>query len=433
MAATRRSIRLALTALWILSLGWASAVAHGVTPVSAKVGEPAVNLGPYLLTQKMGYVLRPVDPQTLQDTRAVPAIKLGGKTFGAYTAPNIVTSPDGSVVAAVYYLATSSSTLRARNYTILLRDLLSGARRGPAFHPRVPIDIQTVSSDGRTLAGFRATQSGKPIEWDTIAAYTGRVISRMRLPTSPGSQWQYDAQAGRLYTLDEPATTAAAGFQAPTLTGYDLSTGTEIARLQLTGIKAGWWRSPASSSNDPSVTSLSAGFALSPDGSRIAVIDPSSEAVTLIDAAQMKIVSTRALTRSQSVLSRLAAWTGLAATPAEAKQITGVALQARFSPDGRLVYVTGTSWSPDAQGNTVSQGLGLRAIDVATGQLVAEALPGTSVNWAMPGPGGNALYVGTWKADGSCPCMLSRLDGSTLAVTAQRSFQYTMPSLYSFG
>jgi hypothetical protein len=108
----------------------------------------------------------------------------------------------------------------------------------------------------------------------------------------------------------------------------------------------------------------------------------------------------------------------------------GLTRRARFSPDGRHLYLITTEHSPTLtrQGLATHRTDTLAVVDAATGRLLAQALEGQWVSWIKPAVDGRSLYVLSTEVRGDAgeeaPApgrwLLRRLDGRTLAVLAER-------------
>jgi hypothetical protein len=195
------------------------------------------------------------------------------------------------------------------------------------------------------------------------------------------------------------------------LIAYDLASSRPVASLVLKGVTYGSWGDQ----------SWNPGFALSPDGRQIAVYDDRKNALTLVDALRMKVLQTESLTRSQSVVDRLAEWLGIEPTDAWAKgEEYGADLQMRFSPDGRMLYVTGNENLPHVLAATPGP-VGIRAIDVARHEITGEALTRSPLAWVQPAPDGSALYALSLFGDDLEPfAAIVRLDPRTLQIQGQQ-------------
>jgi hypothetical protein len=162
----------------------------------------------------------------------------------------------------------------------------------------------------------------------------------------------------------------------------------------------------------------SPGYALSPDGSELAVLDGNSETLWLIDARTLTVMRTEEISPATSVLQRLGAWLSVVPTVALAKGGEGVDLSLHFSPDGRTLYATGRQGGISADGTLTMHFLPLEAIDVAHGTIVAKTAG--AEGWLGLSSDGSALYTLTGYPDGRL--ILRRENPATLEPLASRTF-----------
>jgi len=182
---------------------------------------------------------------------------------------------------------------------------------------------------------------------------------------------------------------------------------------------------------EPSIVGWTPGFALSPNGLRIAIFDDSTGRLTVLNVASMSVLRTEHIARAISTFERVATLLGLAPTPALAKEYRGASVEMRYSPDARLLYVTGNEYLPGVESQPHS--IGIRAIDIATHQLIGESLNRQALWWMQPDPDGSAVYtVSPMGADAQiCPCVLRRHDPTTLRVLAKTYImRYANPQFF---
>lgn len=395
----------------------------GFGPFGSTRAAPMARL--YALVQSRGMRLFPLDTPALSGGR-YGTIDLKG-TFDADRGPaEVLQSDDGSMLAVIW---TMSNKVR-------IFDARTGVQRA-GFGLPAGVRVQGLSPDGRKLYSMSN-------RWYTFSTTSGRMVNAVNVhccaaPYAP--PMAYDAARGRLYIL-EPSQSIVAGtwIQSafgqgavtseailrrpeapvsrpgpPRLVAYD-SASRQIGHLALNGVTYGSWTGRQWASSQ----SWTPGFALSPNGRQIAVYDGSTERLTLVDALRMWVLRSESLSRPQSTITRLAQWLGIAPRDALAKgeAAQGADLQMRYSPTGRVLYVTGTEQMPNGGGSSI----GIRAIDVATGEVVGEALKDQGPWWAQPAPDGSALYALSLTGDDSEPFpTIFRLDPTTLQVTAKRA------------
>ncbi len=399
--------------------------------VAQTTGSILSSLQLYVRLESWDRQLQPLDETSLKAVKNPSAFQLGSP--GGYQPSTILISNDGAIVAAVSYKPMTNGIMTEAQYrkavSVRMIDVRSGLKRA-LFHPAVPVWIQGISPDGSQLFGWRmSADTGQKPEWDVLSSSDGKLVGSIAPYAGCCSQTLYDPVHARLYGLDLPAGgTSGAKPATPSLVSYDLQSGSASSRLRLDGIQAGTIVPPQSGST-PTFTMWNPGFALSPDGSQIAVLDGGSDRLELIDARQMTVVRTVDLIRRQSLLERLGGVLGLLPETASAKEWLGVDLSITFSPDGRRLYVTGRQGKIGSDGKWTVDGLGLRLVDIASGQVLADALAGQWITRVLPDPAGSTIYTESGPPIGGSPTMVQREDAATLTVSAQRSF-YDGPELY---
>jgi hypothetical protein len=171
------------------------------------------------------------------------------------------------------------------------------------------------------------------------------------------------------------------------------------------------------------------GFALSPDGTQIAILDGHSAKLTLLAAPSLRIEGTESVTRQTSGLEEIAAALGLGPAVAEAKgQSQGTSLQIEYMPQGRSLLVTGTRFLPDSTHPVGrAQSLGIWLIDIASGRIEASLPDSRRIMGIWPAPDGSGIYsvAEAWHKGQGWLAILRRHDPTSLRVTATRTFMHT--------
>jgi YVTN family beta-propeller protein len=386
-----------------------------------------------------GTALIRMNPRTLADMKGQPSIRLA-PPGGSW--PTIVSTPSGTTLAAELDAGGGTTT---PNLTIRVIDLRSGKPRSRTFHPAVRVWISGISADGSELYAWQwpEQQLGPPptIESSllyTLSAANGRVLRSTTLATSCCEINLLDAAHQRFYSLitahsDDPHSAS----QLPELMAEDLASGRELGRLSLPGLQAGSWNTDRQVDGMPLIHASYPGVAVSPDGRRIAILDGSSNRLTVIDTADLRVIQSVALARPQSPWERLGAWLGLIPQMAYAKGEEGTALDAQFSPDGRLLYVMGIKGSVTKQNTFASTRLGLRVVDAASGAILADRFHGKPLVGVDVSPDGRvyaSLAMNDQGIVSPCPCNMLRLDPRTLVTRASRLVQglSTLPPQFLF-
>lgn len=436
----RRLFCLALCAPVAAVAVWTGASVQGGAPAAAKEQTGSM----YRMSNAWDRLL-PMNPRTLADLRSVPLLRLTAKKQAS--PPQLVWRSDGQAAAVLFYTGDGS---RPQDLTIRILDLRTGGQSGKAFHlpVRAPVWIEGISTDGSMLYALRSdrsyvsptmppTQLLQRTVYYVLSARTGRVLHTAHIVHSCCGSEIFDAAHQRLYTLvtwyyadrKSPA-------QAPSLMVTDLQSGKQLARIPLPGLHAGSSKTGRVIQGEPLVKAWSPAMALSADGAHLALVDPSSDKLTLVDTNRMQVTRSLALHAPRGLLDRLGSFLGLLPETADAKGFEGVQMQGWYSPDGHLLYVTGTRGSVTTSHQFKWTQLGLRVIDVSSGTVLAKRFEGKTLVGTDVAPNG-WVYVSTPESGGTgafgCPCTLQRLNPTTLATETERHHMGTYnsyPSLF---
>lgn len=375
----------------------------------------------YRLDPTYGRALLPLNAVTLKDAQFSSGFTVGpvSGTTVPQTEPEMHFSPHGTTVVTLTNTCAGCQLWHAKYVTVRVIDTSTGMVRAH-FHPRNgPYSIQTVSDDGSTIGAMKTVNS-HPV-WLTLDGHTGKAIHSITLPDYCCAGPLLDPSGNRLYLAETNSAHQLA------VAAFDLTTGTQLTSLALPSIPAGSWGTESSI-----IQYWTPGIALSPGGKQLAVFDGRADAVSVIDALSMKVVSTRSVAPPSSVLDHLGALLGLAPITADAKGLgEGGTYTLRYSRDGSSLFLTGTRASVDG-GHEMQTDLGIERISANTGELQGSSLSGVPVWWMDEAADGSALYTVTPSTAGQegCPCTLQRLDPATLDVTATRTFTDVMLRLY---
>lgn len=386
-----------------------------VAGLAAANDEAAPAMALYAAPDKQPY--QPLDPHTLADLAGAPPLDFGM----AY--PSWAISDDSATVV-----------VREADGMIVVSDGLGGPER-LRFAPPVSVVYPRLSGDGSRLVmstRLSGSPSGiTPATWYVFDTDEGRLISTIEeaagadlvpggLPAS-----LINPRGERLY--HSAASGEGDGPWPLQLVARDLTTGEEVGRLTLPEVRAGAVYS-RSLDQAPIADVLTPAVALSPDGVRLAVVSAETDELTLVDARTMTVERTVAIARPQGLARRALTWLGVLPQAVSAKYMDGRHLQGIFSPDGRLLYTYGFAGEVgDAPDEATQRGLGLTAIEVATGAIVATALDGQVLSEVLPAPDGASVYANgptvPWiRVVGQPSYRLSRLDAANLGVLAEREF-----------
>jgi hypothetical protein len=399
-----------LTALLVLAGPSSFARADVPSPVTA-------NPSYALFAAPNGKPFVRLDPETLADAPNASLLDFGESY------PNWVLSADGSV----------SARLDQSSGVIAIRSGLTGSVRR-RIQPATTVFAQALSRDGARLltqVPMSCSPSGctAPV-WYVYDTADGRLVSKVTGDDQGyGGDAFLDPAGSRLYRPTFARGGQAVGPWPLQLVAYDLiaAAGQEIGRLTLPTVPAGIWYDRVID-QIPVEETLMPAIALSSDGGTIVVAHADTDALTLIDANALRVERTVDVSRPASRAQRVLGWLGLMPQPAEAKFMNGRRLSAVFAADGSLLYVYGAEGTVGADVSDVrEQGLGLRAIDPATGAIVGEALGDQELDAVFPAPDGSGVYANgpsiPWAvATGEPPDRLVRLAPRSLEVLATRDF-----------
>jgi DNA-binding beta-propeller fold protein YncE len=368
----------------------------------------------YVIDGVDGTVLEPIDPTTLIDDPSRRVLDTADPSIPG--SPWAISSADGSTLAQVFYYLNSSP------YTVRILDAATGMER-VRFRTPVGLYDPQLSADGSRLVGQEGIGGNTRPVWRILDTSTGRTLGRVRQqgPDHWGRHVLISPDGDRLYMLVSYGSGSESKRPGPPLlVAYDLPSGRTRETLKLDDVLAGSWRIKGEESGaDFVVAQWQPGFALSPDGGTIAVVHPDQDTLTLVPARSLKEALTLEISRPKSLLK----WLGLSPATAYAKALEGVSLRTQFSPDGGTLYVTGVASEVDKQGKPHYRGLGLRAIDVRTGRIKAEALEGRQLYGLEPSQDGRSLY--TFASSGESAngtSTLYRLEATDLRILATRQF-----------
>ena len=383
-------------------------------------------------------VYAPIDPLTLADLAQ-------GESFAFDMSwPDIAISADGSTSVLIdpgggsldAWITVYDGLFGPVRLTIAVEEAVYG--------PRLSADGSRVSVTTSMMCGPSGCSERIMYTYDTA---TGVLVSQVAIPSmDPIWPELFDPSGKRLFVpfVDHfqsnpgPATPAAGGWSLGPwplqIAAYDLDTGQEAHRLTVPGVFAGSWQAGSIDGMYVGETQQP-GIALSPDGTRIAVVDTAMERLTLIDTATLTVVATHDIHETESLARRALRWLGIVPETAAAKVSQGRSLEASFSPDGSALFLTGYESTVDESVAVATdpfeavevEGYGVARVDVGSGEIVATALEGDDLDLVGTSPDGLWLYAfdipARWWVDTQAPeIRLARLDATTLDVLAERTF-----------
>jgi hypothetical protein len=423
MSASRAGWRLTMLALGI-ALGSALAPAAHSASATTDFG--------LFVSEGERHEYQPLDPATLENRVGESALAFG------FDHPSLAVSADGSTSVVI---DPSQGSLEG---WVSVRDGAFGPER-LAIDTDAAIGSPRLSADGTRLVGAMGPYACGPSGCDARQLYlydtvAGDLIAKTRIDLrryigvdllAPDATRLYVPFVEGLPSPSHPATPTPPGISETgpwplRIAAFDLTTGEETGRIAVPDIMAGDW--PV----EP-VDGVYAGafvmpaLALSPDGRTIAVVDAAMETLTLIDAASLEVMATRAIHEPESAVSRVLRWLGVLPESAEAKVANGRSVDATFSADGKALYLTGEELEVgESADDFIGHGFGLLRVEVATGEITARALEGHHPWRVVSSPDGRSVYVVRaatpwWDSDEQQPTdVLQRLDAVTLETLAAR-------------
>ena len=355
-----------------------------------------------------------IDPRTLADLPGQPVLRITDLTYGNFT---WLASADGSTIAVMQYTGALST---AEDVTIRIVDMRTGQER-VRFRTPVPVEMHYLTADGSRLFAWGPAYRLEPqrrFVWDTA---DGRLLADV--PTRGFLFGAYDARGQRAYGLAEPDPEQSVPQDATFVAQAALS-GRELGRVRLPGVPAGQQDTGMKDGERQVLAWVQPRIAVSPDGRLVVVLHADGTALTLVDAATLRIRWTRQLARATDLADPSQP------RPAEGKALDFTHWLLEFSPDGRYLYTHGVEhWVVD-EGRSSARLLGLRAIELERAEIVAHVDEQQSLEPLVVAPDGSGLYMLGPRQGAtllSSPSVLRRFDPLTLAVTAERVFGNVQP------
>jgi hypothetical protein len=339
-------------------------------------------------------------------------------------------SADGGTAVDVEYTA-GRANIDPDTAWIVVKEQPGGAER-VRFHPPVSGSAVGLSADGARLLWQPFPPLAvypPPVDWYVLNTVDGSVVAHVKDEDNACFRQSalFAPDGGRLYCLVDPALNEISGSQPVRVVAYEVNGHADSAAPA--GNPAAGVALEARIGQRPTTDGtgwqlLEPALALSPDGRTLAIVHADTDAITLIDAADLTFERTFALHPAAMLWD----WLGLAAAPAHAKgEMRGTIRQAAFSGDGRYLYIFSQEFPREGGEPTAERGLWL--VDLERERIVAEALPEYQIQWVLPAPDGSVYVFGTtdenlhpYEIRQSSPSVLWLLDSATLKVLAEREF-----------
>jgi len=380
------------------------------------------------VSTNQGQAYQSIDLMTLTDLDSASALMFD------HDWPELAVSADGSTFVII------EPSRAGLDQWIAVRDGIGGTVR-QTITPTETVYGPRLNADGSRVV-VRAPHADPcgpgrcPAQtWHTYDTSTGDLMATIRA-NDGDPLWPdlIDPAGERLYYpfYDRQASSSATANDSSgpwplQIAAFDLDTGQEAATMTVPGVSAGSWQAESIDQMYVGEMELPA-VTLSPDGSRLAVIDAALETLTLLDAGTLAVQETHAIHRSESLTDRLLGWLGLVPQSAQAKVSEGRSLRAAWSADGQSLYLTGHEIEVgETMDDITGPGLGISKIDVGTGDVTAVAREGRDADFMVPAPDRRSLYVlmpetPWWDNGGGSAYVLRRLDADSLETMAGRRF-----------
>jgi len=287
-------------------------------------------------------------------------------------------SPDGR------WLGVATSNTQSSGSDLALIDL-ERWRWGDGLEQMESADTSHIGSfawseDGR-LAGLRYRGQVIPGSPWVLEPGGRRPLALVEAEVGDLDQWniiELAPDGSRVHVLGHQSTQCC-GIEVqgdPFVATFDLATGTEISRISLPDVLIGQRHETVFESEDEYNILRRPAMVLSADGAHVYIVHADEDRISVVDWAAGS-VRTEEIKRPASAFARFGAWlSSHLVTRAEAKGGLSRFKEARPSPDGTQLYVTGIS-EIACEGMlytacVAGRPLGLQVIDIESMQLTAE-------------------------------------------------------------
>jgi hypothetical protein len=374
-----------------------SAAAPGI------VGGKAIYLSPSF--NGSGWIQ--IDPETLRDVSPKPLLDIAPSTTNS---SDTQVSADGSTIIV--------SDFSASGVTRRVYDGRTGQLRGYLV-PEVAMVLDHLSADG-TLGLGRIGDSRSPRTGESVIVTIpeGRVVRRQFGYDVPG-EIQAAAVSQDLSTRYFVTTPSALGFAspAPQSLPYSLfvhsTTDAITGPILLPGITAGTVFGGAS---DATPLTVRPALAFDADRGRLAALSVDGRTLDVVDTKTFA-VTTVAVQKKTSLLDPLRPLVALGKTLNDEERRSMA-----FAPDGSALITWVTAIQYDDINGPKRTTRGIQRIEVATGIITAESLPGGGIYDFAMSPDGRSIYVVIRSQEPPTPrYVLRRLDAQTLELKTERA------------
>lgn len=297
-----------------------------------------------------------------------------------------------------------------------------------------PTFVMGLNTDGSRLLLYRFSPTNRPpfsFILSTVEVATGAMVNTIAVPSANDAwpQLTPDLRTAYLLNTHNTDTWPNATSGEATLELIDLATGAQRA-IPLPLLRAGTFPQARKIGDETVPRLLSPALTISPDSTRLYIVYPDTDAITVVNLPRGVVERTASITSKQSAMTRVLGW--LRPAPVAAKYMEGASKQAHLSPDGRTLAITGTTISLHDDGQTYEIGdMGVQLVDVGTLTETAHLLQRIYQGYAEPlkaqwSADGRLLYLGTVvtsQAGGSNDAyQLQIMDAHTHRITATHTY-----------
>jgi len=378
------------SALMLVALASCANVMVMPAPVQVEPGVPAASpLAQAVLVQQCGAencTLYPVEVQAGQPLAGLEPLDLKRYSLQAF-------SPDGRTLAVVSY--HDNTTLSDGQLSLVNLQQWQPVTTTLTFDH---LGWLLFSPDGAMLLAGSFDQQLNPtsVTFTLVQIARQQIVAQATVPFLPRLvRFTPDGRGVMVYGIDswQYGAVSDARPHVALLDAADLSL---TWQTTLAEVRDGMYLLAPSDHPEEDTISWSPAVVAAPDRPALYLVHADEDRLTVVEFDRRR-VATVALAPRLSWVERLLM---LTARPAYAKVLNGTSKQAVVSPDGRYLYVVGTTYDYHEQEQTLTP-LGLQVVESATGAEVAQLV--SAAESVALAPDGERLYLHGWHRDPSKP------------------------------
>ncbi len=364
---------------------------------------------------KREHFFHALDPRTGAETSAILPFRLPENAY-----PRTF-SADGRILA----YSDNPSSLAASIVSVV--EVATGIVRRTLTYDQ-PTSVMRLNADGSRLLLYRLSAGMRPpFTLLTVDIASGATMSTVTLP-SPRDGWPTLTPDLRMaYLLDTHNTGSWPNVTSGdvTLDVIDTTTGARQIVL-LPFVHAGVFPTDRTIHGEPVIRSFSPALVPSPDSTRLYIVHPDANAITVVNLKEGRVERTESIHPSISAARHLFGWlTPEQVAAKEAQESTDA--QATIAPDGRTLAITGTMVHPRDDGSYDVTDQGVRFVDLRTftetGHVLQQQYQGyahpLTVQWSADG---RLLYIGNISNDSADAYQLRVMDARSHAIIALQTY-----------